>query len=432
MKLYLATITAVTLLTGTTSHARNWPQWRGPFGNGVAEKGEYPVAFSTSDNLLWTASLPGKGSSTPIVWEDNIVLTSGIGENNDGEDGALCFDWTGKELWRLELGKQVPGKHRRGSGSCPSPVTDGNRIFVYFKSGTLAALDFEGQLVWKTNLQKRYGEDTLWWDLGTSPVLADGKVVVAVLHEGNSYMVAFEQKTGKVAWKVDRNIPCPQESGQSYTTPILIREGDRETLVVWGADHLTGHDPATGKTTWQCGGFNPQNKKMWRTIASPAIAKDIVVVPYARGRQVAGIKVGGNGDITGSARIWEKKNTGTDASTPVVLDNEVYFFSLKGDAWCLDVNTGEENWKTSLPKGKGSIYSSPTLSGDKLYLSREDGDVFVCKVNRKGLNILNQAKFNDHFVATPVLVRGRVILRGDKNLYCIGKKVDARGKQNKH
>ena len=198
MKYNLITIIVLILMT-MTAHAQNWPQWHGPDATGVADEGNYPVRFSATDDILWKAELPGKGGSTPIVWKDRIVLTSGVGYNDEGEDGVLCFDWEGKLLWQVKLGKQIPGRNPRGTGSNPSAVTDGERLFVHFKSGTLAALDFNGKILWKTNLRENYGDIRFFWDLGTSPVLADGNVVVAVMHEGESYLLALEQATGKVA-----------------------------------------------------------------------------------------------------------------------------------------------------------------------------------------------------------------------------------------
>ena len=420
LKSTLAMLAAM-ILVGVTAHAQNWPQWRGPDANGVAAPGNYPVKFSAADGLLWKAQLPGKGGSTPIVWKDRIVLTSGVGKDAEGEDGVLCFDWAGKQLWQVKLGKQSPGKHPRGSGSCPSAVTDGERLFAYFKSGTLAALDFAGKILWKTNLQERYGKSSLFWDLGTSPVLVDDNVVVAVMHESSSYLVALEQATGKVAWKVDRNYPSKKETQQSYTTPLVTTEGDRTTIVVWGADHLTGHDAATGETTWLCGGFNPADKPLWRVIASPAISRGVAVVPYGREKYVAGVKIGGSGDITEAARLWEKSGIGTDAATPVASDGKAYIVNFKGKVWCLDIQTGKELWQTELPRGKGVFYSSPTLAGNKLYLCREEGAFYVCEVSPTGLQILNETRFDDFFVASPVLVRDKLLLRGERNLYCIGK-----------
>lgn len=418
---YRLTFVMIMILMVMTAHSQNWPQWRGPEANGIASPGTYPVKFSATDGLLWKAELPGKGGSTPIVWEDRIFLTSGVGEKNEGEDGVLCFDLTGKLLWQVKLGKQSPGRHPRGSGSCPSVITDGKRLFVFFKSSTLAALDFEGNILWKTNLEESYGKISYFWDIGTSPVLADGNVVIAVMHEGKSYLLALEQATGKVVWKVDRNYPCEVETAQSYTTPIVIKEGNRTKIIVWGADRLTEHDAATGKTIWVCGGFNPDQRPNWRTIASPIIYMDIAVVPYGRGRFLRGVKIGGSGDITDEALLWEKSGIGTDVATPVAGDGKVYIVSFNGKIWCLDIKSGKELWQTQLPGGNGMFYSSPTLAGNKLYICSEEGAFYVCEVTPTGMQILNQTKFEDYFVATPALVNNNILLRGEKNLYCIGK-----------
>lgn len=412
---------AALLLLGANLHAQNWPQWRGPNGNGVAAPGHYPISFSATNGVLWTAPLPGKGGSTPAVWGDRVVVTAGVGEGTNGLDGALCFDFrSGKSLWQVTFGKQRPGRHRRGSGSCPSPVTDGSRIFVYFKSGTLAALDFEGRVLWQVSIPERYGKDTLNWDLGTSPVLADGKLILATLHEGTSYLVALDPASGKEVWKADRNFPCEEENGQSYCTPIVTEQDGRTALLIWGADHLSGHDAADGRLLWSCGGFNPEGKKNWRNIASPAFSQGVCLVPYGREQFVAGVRVGGRGDVTATARLWEKRGIGTDSATPVAVDGKAYLVNFKGRAWCLDLQTGRELWSTALPAGKGAFYSSPVLAGDALYLCREEGTVYVGRLSPEGLQIVNEARFADVFVATPVLVRDRLLLRGEKALYCIG------------
>jgi len=160
----------IALQCAIVSAAENWPQWRGPLGTGVAADGDYPVKFSNKEGLAWTAKLPGSGTSTPAVWGDRIFVTCGI----DGHDGVLCYDMNGKEVWRHQFGVERVGKSPRASGSNSSPTTDGEHVVVYFKSGTLACLDLKGNEKWSLNLQKKFGKDTLWWDLGTSPVLAGG------------------------------------------------------------------------------------------------------------------------------------------------------------------------------------------------------------------------------------------------------------------
>ena len=201
----------------------------------------------------------------------------------------------------------------------------------------------------------------------------------------------------------------------------MTTQNGHTTLVLWGADRLTGHDASTGVMLWECGGFNPDNKKNWRNIASPALSQGVVVVPYGREQFLAGVKIGGSGDITATARLWEKRGGGTDSATPLAFDGKAYVVSFKGKVWCLDLQTGNELWAAALPSGKGACYSSPVLSGDKLYLCREEGAFYVGQVSESGLRILSETRFDDTFVASPVLVRGRILLRGEQHLYCVGK-----------
>jgi outer membrane protein assembly factor BamB len=418
---YKFTLFVALLLAAMTLHAQNWPQWRGPNANGIAEPGDYPYRISSTEDILWKAALPGKGGSTPIVWNDRIVLTAGTDESEEAEDGVLCYDWQGNLIWQAKLGKEIPGKHPRGSGSNPSVVTDGERLFVYFKSTTLAALDFGGKVLWKTNLQENFGEITFFWDIGTSPVLVDNKVVIAVMHEGKSYLLALDQATGKIAWKVDRNYNCSRESAQSYTTPLVVTEGDQTTIVVWGADHLTGHNAKTGELIWSYGGFNPDQRSAWRTIASPVYSNGIAIVPYGRGRYLAGMKTNGRIDMTETDFLWDKDGIGSDIATPVVSNNKVYVVNFGGKLWCVDLMTGEELWQTELPDARGVFYSSPTIAGNRLYICSDEGSFYVCELSPNGIQVLTNTVFDDNFVATPVLVQDKILIRGTKYLYCIGK-----------
>jgi len=215
-----AILTAVLTFLPLLAAAADWPRWRGPFDDGSAEPGSYPVTWSDTAGLVWKAPLPGKGCSTPIVAGRRIFLTAPV----DARDALLALDWSGSRLWQVAFGAERKGKHRNGSGANPSPATDGRAVFAYFKSGTLAAVDLEGKLRWKTNLQERFGKDTMWWDIGTSPVLTAADVIVAVMHEGDSYLAAFDKATGRLHWKVARNYTTPLEGDHSYTTPIVFRK----------------------------------------------------------------------------------------------------------------------------------------------------------------------------------------------------------------
>ena len=360
MKRLFSTAILLCVFASLAAAADNWPNWRGPTSNGVAAGMGYPITWSNSENVLWKASLPGRGASTPAVWGENIVLTCGV----EGKNTVLCFDWAGKERWRASLGEEKPGKSGKASGSNSSPVTDGKLVFVYFKHGDFAALDFEGKIVWQKNLQTEYGEDTLWWDLGTSPVLTKNAVVVACMHSGPSYVAAFEKETGKVLWKQSRDVGAPVEAAQSYTTPCVISEGDRETVVVLGADHVTAHEGATGKELWRVSGMNPTGDKYFRSISSAVVSDGLVVAPYSRGDSITAIKLGGSGDVTSSQIAWFRgeKGVGADVPTPTVLDGKVYICGDKGNFSCLDLKTGKEIWSGQLDKNRNQFSSSPVLA----------------------------------------------------------------------
>lgn len=396
--------------------ADNWPQWRGPEGTGITGAGNFPTEFSSSENVLWKAKLPGIGSSTPVVWEDRIFVTSG----NEGQDCVQAYDWNGKLVWQEKLGPERPGKHKNGSGSNSSPITDGKNVYVYFKSGTVASLTLDGKLNWKLNLQEKYGEDTLWWDLGTSPVFAGGNIVIAVMQEGESYVVALNPDDGSEVWKVDRTFPVQKESGQSYTTPYVGEIDGRETIVIWGADRLTGHDPKDGKILWICEGFNPEDRPMWRVIASPGVTEGIAVIPFGRTKFCAGVKLGGSGNITEGGRLWERDDLGADCPSPVGRDGKVIVLSDRGQINCIDATTGEDIWLDAIPRVRAKYYSSPILAGDHLYCAREDGVLTVLKVDDNGMKIVAQNEMGQRLAATPVPVNGKLLIRGVDHLFCIG------------
>jgi outer membrane protein assembly factor BamB len=399
--------------------AENWPQWRGPQGTGVAADGDYPVKFSSESGIAWKAPLPGVGSSTPAVWGDNIFVTCAI----DGHDGIICFDMKGQERWRKQFGEERRGKHRNGTGSNPSPVTDGQHVVAYYKTGDLVCLDLGGNEKWRTNLQERFGKDTLWWDLGTSPVLAAGSAIVAVMHSGDSYLAAFDLASGDLKWKEKRQYECAEESDHSYSTPQVVKADGKDVIVTWGADHLTGHDAVSGQLLWEADGFNPENEANWRTIASHAVSDGVAIVPYGRGAFTAGIKLNGEKKGAEPQRLWKKESRdwGSDVPTPVTKDGKAYMLGDRGRVTCLDLATGDELWSSELPKNRNKFYASPVLAGDKLYCAREDGIVFVGQIDDRGFELVAENDLQDHLIATPVPIRGGLLVRCDDHLFRIGK-----------
>ena len=406
------------LLPSLFAQAENWPNWRGPNSDGTAPGAAYPTKWSKTENVAWKVTLPGKGASTPVVWGEQIFVTCGV----DGKNAVVCLDRKGKTLWTTQLGSEKPGKHKKATGSNPSAVTDGKQVFAYFKNGDLACVDLAGKVVWQHNLQDQFGEDTLWWDLGTSPVLTQSHVVVAVMHSGPSFLVAYEKDSGKQAWKQDRNLGAPSEAAQSYSTPVVLKNGVTELLVVLGADHVTAHDASSGKELWRVGGLNPTGHQYFRSIASAVVADGIVVAPYARGASLTAVKLGGTGDVTKSHVAWTLEGLGADVPTPTVKDGKVYVCTDKGDLACLDLKTGQTLAKGQVERNRNAYSSSPILAGGNLYLTREDGKTFVVSANGEFTVVAANELDGEFTVATPVFVDGQILIRTLDNLYCIGRR----------
>jgi len=393
----------------------NWPRWRGPRDNGSIENGNYPAKF---EKILWKAPLPGKGCSTPVIWDQRIYLTAPM----NGLDAVLAFDWSGKPLWHTTLGLEQAGKHRNGSGSNASPATDGRAVFVYFKSGTLAALEFDGRLRWQTNLVERFGPDTLYWDHGTSPVLTEKFVVMVRMHNGESWVAAFDKATGEMRWKVSRNYETPTEGDHAYTTPVVIQQRGKEAVLVWGAQHVTAHDAADGKLLWSCGDFNPESNAYWPAVASPVIAGDIAVVPFGRADRgqprLHGIKLGGSTAAPAGQRVWKREDVGTFVTTPAAYKGRVYLVRDRGEVACLDPASGQTLWSDAFPKASASFYSSPLVAGGKLYAAREDGVVFVARVEDR-FELLAENNMGERVIASPVPASNRLLIRGEQHLFCV-------------
>lgn len=412
----LALASAVLDLSAGAAPAR-WPEWRGPQENGSAAGTGYPVSWDAA-GPAWKIDLPGKGCSTPAVWDGQIFLTVPTNE----VDAVLSVSQAGKELWLTTLGPDTPGQHRNGSGCNPSPVTDGSSVFVYFKSGELAALTLEGQVRWRTNLVRAYGPDTLFWDQGTSPVLSKEDVVIARLHHGESWLAAFNKSSGQLHWKVARNYETAEENDHAYATPILIDQGGKEAILTWGGEHLTAHEAAHGQLLWSCGGFNPDSVPNWPAVASPVVAGDLAVIATGRADRgkplLYGVRLGGNGDVSSTHRVWTRNDTGTFVPTPAVVGGHVYLLRDRGEVDCLDATTGQTVWHGAFPKASSNFYASPLVAAGKLYAAREDGVVFVAQVEGQ-FKLLAENPMGDRIIASPVPLANGLLLRSEHHLFYV-------------
>jgi outer membrane protein assembly factor BamB len=418
----LATIVALALAPTLAAADANWPRWRGPRDNGTAESGNYPVKWDAQANLLWKTPLPGKGCSTPAVWDGRIYVTAPAG----GEDAVLGLSWSGEILWQTKLGPETPGRNKNASGCNPSPATDGTAVVVGFKSGRFAVLGLDGKVRWQVNIIERFGPENLFWDYGISPVLTKRDVIVARMHNGESWLAAFDKATGEMRWKAARNYETPRENDNSYATPAVITFRGREALLTWGGEHLTVHDAADGRLLWSCQMPNPDRGQNWPSVAMPALAGDMIVVPFARNDRgiprLHGVKLDGEGDVTATNHVWKRTDTGTFVPCPAVYQGRVFLARDLGEVECLDPATGRTVWAGAFPKKGGSkIYGSPVIADGRMFAVREDGTVFVARV-ADGFELLAENSVGERVIASPVLVAGRVLIRGEKHLFCFGTK----------
>jgi len=415
----LAALVGLAVAPGQRASSLDWPNWRGPDANGSTATGKYPTRWDAT-NVLWKAVLPGKGSSTPIALDRRIYVTAPA----DGQDTLLAFDLDGTALWQTKLGTESRPKHRTlGSSANASPVTDGKGLFVYYRSGTFAALELDGTVRWILNLVEQFGQDQLFWDQGSSPVITDKEVVMVRMHGGDSWLAGFDKATGELRWRQSRNFETPVENNNAYNTPVPHQHAGKPALLVWGADHLTAHDAANGKTLWSCGGFNPDATGYWPAIATPVIVGDLAVVPVGRDdrngqSRVHGIKLGGEGDVTATHRLWKRKDLGVFVSSPAVYKDRIYLLRHRGSVVCLDPATGQTVWSDALPEDKSPYYASPTIANGILYAAREDGMVFAVRVEER-FELLGANPMGERIVASPVPVANRLLLRGDRHLFCV-------------
>lgn len=397
--------------------ASDWPAWRGPEATGSIQKGHFPTQWGKED-LAWKLELPGKGCSTPIHWNGILYVTAPV----EGRDALLAIDHHGKILWQAIFGEESAGKHRNGSGSNPSPVTDGERVYVSFKSGTLAAVDLQGRILWQDNLVQKYGPDTLYWDHGSSPVLTRKHVVMVRMHEGESWLAAFDKATGNLDWKIARNFVTPREGDHGYTTPLVLEENGRETVLVWGGMHLTSHDALDGSVLWTCGDFNPEGRALWPAVSTPVVCEGMAVVPYGRNdRKVPrlhGIRLDGKGGKAIPRREWVREDISSFVPSPASWQGRVYLLRDRGEVECLNPQTGASFWQGRLPEDRSNYYSSPLIAGGHLYAAREDGVVFVADV-RGGFQLVSENPMGEPIIAAPVPFRNLLILRGTQNLFAI-------------
>lgn len=410
---------SVTATVSTAASSKNWHQWRGPNNDGISSETDVPIQWTQTENVRWRLPLPGEAAATPIVWGDKIFLTSQAGDALV----LMCVSTEGEELWKRTIAQG--SRTSRGDEvnfAAPSPTTDGKHVWAFLGTGDLACYDFEGNPIWKTNLEERYGKFRLGFLMSMSPILYKDKLYLQLIHSNAWIVLALDKTNGEEVWKHDRKSDARRECEHAYTSPILYKDAEREFLVVHGADYVTAHNLGDGSEIWRCGGINPQNNynPSFRLVASPVATKGLIVVPSAKNGPVLGLSPSGTGDITGTEwQIWKLGQGTPDVPSPLIHDGLVYLCRENGDLICIDAKTGEQLYRMRTHRHRHR--SSPVYANGYLYLTARDGVVTVVKAGRE-FEIVATNSIDETVAASPVIADGTLYLRSYDALYAIGQK----------
>lgn len=403
--------------------SETWPQWRGPTGDSVAPRSDLPTKWSSSENVVWKASLPGWGNSTPAIWGDAIFLTT-------QEDKRLLLvrldRKTGKIVFEKECSQGEPRRknplgnfrfHDEHNMASPSPVTDGNRVWVHFGNGYLGCYDLDGNKIWSHDLVERFGVYSIWWGHANSPVVVGNLLISVCMQDpkggGKSYVVAHDKDTGKERWYVERDTGATSEPADAYTTPLIHQHDGRTEVIVFGGNVLDAYDPATGKRLWEAKPFKGN-----RVISGPTLVGDVVYATQGMKGPVFAVKAGGSGDVTETNVLWKYAGALTpDAASPAVVKGLVFLATNPGTAICLDAQSGKELWKEArVSKG---FRSTPLVVGDRIYFFGIDGKATIVRAAAK-YEVIGGGDLGEEMIASPAVAGNDLYLRTKNHLYCIG------------
>lgn len=443
MKSVLAAATVAVLFAASLA-AENWPAWRGPLGTSVSSDSGVPTEWSDDSNIAWKTRLRGLGVSSPIAWAGRVFVTYQVGRGalrpgrhpslvqegdpasagevplggarpeGDGDTNATFVvaalnAASGKLLWEHEMKAEgpLPEVHQKSNMASPSPVTDGERIYGWFSTGQLVALNMEGKPVWQRHIGQEYSVFDISWGHGSSPVIHEDMLILVCFHNSASYLLALDKRTGKQLWKTDRGT-----AATSYSTPAVVEGPNGLEIVVNCSEGVEGYDAQSGKKLWH---FAEANRF---AIPAPVHSNGTVYMTrgYRSGPYMA-IKTGGKGDIKDTHINWHVDTGAPYVSSLIHYEGLIYMANGLGIVTCVDAETGERIWQERL----GGVYSATPVAADgKIYLFGENGGALVLKAGRTP-EVLARNKLTGHFIASPAIADGKLFVRSDTDLIAIGK-----------
>ena len=396
---------AVLVLLLAADASAQWPEFRGPTGQGHSAERGVPLAWSESQNVRWKSAVPGRGWSSPAVANGRVWVTTAVGRD-DVSLRALAFDiesgrtMVDVEVFRLKRPAPMNPKNSRAS---PTPIVDGDRVYVHYGADGTAALTAVGEVVWKTKLgyESQHGN-------GGSPVLYGDLLIVSCDGSDSAYVVALDKRTGKVRWRTWRRQPWDQ----AYSTPLVIRVGDRDELVSVGAYRAAAYDPASGKEIWRVSyadGFS--------NVPRPVYGHGLVYI--ATGFQeptLIAVRADGAGDVTKTHIAWTLRRGAPLTPSPLLVGDELYVVSDGGIASCLDAVTGEARWIQRLG---GGYSASPIFADGRIYFLSEEGVATIIAPGRE-FKVLAINRLNGDALGSMAVAAGSIFIRTDSFLYRIG------------
>ena len=428
-------LTALLLTASTlTGIAANWPAWRGTGGSGICRETKLPLRWSTNENVRWRVALPDRGNSTPIIWGERIFITQSVASRRT----VMCFDRRdGKLLW--QAGPVWTGQEPTNPENppcTPSPVTDGRRVIAWFGSAGVYCYDFNGSELWHRDL----GRQSHIWGYASSPVLYRRLCILNFGPGERSFVIALDKRTGETVWQ--RDAPRPganakwedyggeasytdkpgalevSEVAGSWATPLVVRAGWHDELVVAFALRLMAFAPKTGAALWSCGGPNIG------AYSSPFAGDGIVGLSASGLRNVAiAVRPGGRGDVTLTHRLWIQSlgNSKGCIGAGVITRGHIYQVNWTGFAECRDLKTGEIVWEERLTGtgARNASWSAPVLAGEHLYAANQNADVFVLRARPKFECLATNSIGGEPMNASLAVSDGQILLRTDKRLWCI-------------
>jgi outer membrane protein assembly factor BamB len=438
----MASVSAMDQSQRTASAA--WPQFRGVAAAGVASGNTWPVRWSatTGESVAWKVRIPGLAHSSPIIWGDRLYVTSAVSSQADATfkpglygEGTASNDtshhrWmlyaidraTGRIVWERVAYEGIPKekRHVKSTYASPTPATDGRTIVAWFGSQGLWAFDMDGTPRWQKDLGRldvgAYDLPEYEWGVASSPIVEEGRVYLQVDQQKGSFLLALDSASGKELWRT------PREELPSWGTPTMFRPsgGGRPELVTNASNFVRGYDPATGRELWRAGG----SSKI--TAPTPITTDRLVIVASGRApeRPMYAIRAGATGDITPGTPgadgtvAWYKTGRGSYMPTPIVVDGRLYVLSNAGLLDAYDVNSGAEVYRQRIEHQGSGFSASPVAAGGHLYLSSEDGDVFVVKAGAE-FAVVAHNPMGEPLMATPALADGTIYVRGERHLFAI-------------